>query len=1307
MEFRVFCALLIISNSVKIIFSATCDFDSKFGTDSKWKFCRCAKTSPISVAILCRYQQWPMIPELPAPVAGPVSPANGLFQIDNQRLLDATGYFYIDALNIVDGNLVYIHEEAFKNQPHLHKLDFSRNKIEKINANAFKGLEMKLTHLILNANLLNAFPQKSTSFLQQLQYLNLMHNAIDKLDESVFQYFKDSRLSNLKFLHLDHNLIDELPEGTFSPLNLKLLTLSNNRIRKNNFLDLIPFEALRYSTSTLETLDFEGNNLTEFHSEPDIKFHKNLTLNLAHNRISILDLDSLTSFPYLKKLILAHNQLSFVRDLSFRQIRFLEILDISNNKLSHLSAITFSTIFSSLKELYLHDNNLHILPPCLKLLTNLEILNLKSNKLLNAEESNFENFKFSLKELHISFNLLTKVPDEILRGNSNLKHLDLSKNEIRLLSEFDAEKLLNLNLAGNNLKFLRDKRVFASAPNLAYMDLSYNRIQDLAEDIFEFSTNLESLFLQHNKLEIFPVAAFRHLSKLRHLIMDNNFIIALPVEAFNSMKNLEHLSLKNNRIHAILAETFPPRSLKSLKSVKLSFNSISFLAPKTFADLPTLKSIELQANDLESLATYSFSNLSNLIKLDLSMNKINRTFQLTFFDLPKLQYLSLSSNFLNKIESGTFSDVSNLEILDLSRNHFIKFESQYLYGLKRLKKLNLAGNYITNVELNDFKSHLIDLDLSSNLLQQVDEKTFAEFYQLVKLNLAENSLMDVHNKAFLSDHRLSDVNLSRNELTFVRKMTFSGQKMLNNLDLSGNFLRKIDPIAFGQDNLHNLYLNSNKFQHVPQQALELVKGSLCSLDLSDNQIPFLESKYFDGLKNLTVLKLSSNIIQRIEEASFKGLSNLKVLCLDHNPVTDWHPNAFKDISSHIELVNLASTGIASLPVLGHRSIKYLNLSHNTLYDLDEHSMLQFPKLESLDVSVNRLSALRQSIFDALPYLKILNVSRNPVSTIDPSCFRNLHKLEVLDMHDLANLIRFDYRSFSVLRSLKELFFYGYPELEDEYNITVLLNDLPPLQVLHMEIRDHSLRNQLSNVDTRFLRYLHIGGNQYLAKVESDAFENLRGYSMLISVKNTGLKYFEKKTLQNLNHVSNLELDLSRNRLKTIELFDFYPPPLLNSRGTILIDIWLDGNMLICDCRLSWIAKWLDYVDKNSISEEARNRRIRRWNKTLCAAPENFYNLPVTRVDFETLGCSASDRCTTLIAHGIKDLAFLVWEVCQYLFRSTIKLLHAQADPSQDPSFILAFSGGTERDGMQSTQRSPAKGKFLFHSVVLERFLVDI
>lgn len=281
----------------------------------------------------------------------------------------------------------------------------------------------------------------------------------------------------------------------------------------NNGFDRVPFECLAF-LKNLEQLDFSGNNISEVIPYPQLKFDREMTLDLSNNRISNLRDGAFGNFRRLKRLDLSYNELTTVKAAAVAEVEELETLKLSFNKITSLDTHFFQKLSGSVKKLELEENRLPAVPMALYYLHKLEHLNLKSNKITTLESQLFSNFKPHLKELLLSFNYLERVPTETLEEMHQLIHLDLSRNKIKQLHKLAFGKfnvagnnLVKLNLAGNLLTHLEEAEAFIYMSGVAYLDLSYNQIEWVSQNVFHLLSGLETLFLQNNKLRHIPIGA--------------------------------------------------------------------------------------------------------------------------------------------------------------------------------------------------------------------------------------------------------------------------------------------------------------------------------------------------------------------------------------------------------------------------------------------------------------------------------------------------------------------------------------------------------------------------------------------------------------------------------------------------------------------------------------------------------------------------------------------------------------------------------------------------------------------------------
>ncbi|ELK28521.1 Cubilin [Myotis davidii] len=168
-----------------------------------------------------------------------------------------------------------------------------------------------------------------------------------------------------------------------------------------------------FSLSHITQLVLSHNKLTTVPA--NIAELKNLeVLNFFNNQIEELP-TQISSLQKLKHLNLGMNRLNTL-PRGFGSLPALEVLDLTYNNLNENSLPGNFFYLTTLRALYLSDNDFEILPPDIGKLTKLQILSLRDNDLISLPKEIGE--LTQLKELHIQGNRLTVLPPEL--GNLDL-----------------------------------------------------------------------------------------------------------------------------------------------------------------------------------------------------------------------------------------------------------------------------------------------------------------------------------------------------------------------------------------------------------------------------------------------------------------------------------------------------------------------------------------------------------------------------------------------------------------------------------------------------------------------------------------------------------------------------------------------------------------------------------------------------------------------------------------------------------------------------------------------------------------------
>ena len=165
------------------------------------------------------------------------------------------------------------------------------------------------------------------------------------------------------------------------------------------------------------------------------------------------------------------------------------------------------------------------LDPTIWTLTQLNFLEISSCSLLEHLSDDIGKLKH-LSTLTLTANNLLQVPNQ-LKNLENLRHLNLSYNQLKTLPDdlfLNLNHLETLNLANNNLEEL-PKFSEENNSKLAIINLSHNQLQSLPD--FPQLENLSQIDLSSNQFQVFPDTLL-HLNSLKVIIIDSNQLNEIP-----------------------------------------------------------------------------------------------------------------------------------------------------------------------------------------------------------------------------------------------------------------------------------------------------------------------------------------------------------------------------------------------------------------------------------------------------------------------------------------------------------------------------------------------------------------------------------------------------------------------------------------------------------------------------------------------------------------------------------------------------------------------------------------------------------
>lgn len=320
------------------------------------------------------------------------------------------------------------------------------------------------------------------------------------------------------------------------------------------------------------------------------------------------------------------------------------------------------------RHINLHDNKISDVHYALNIYSSLELLDLSENKLQSLGSLNF-------------------------RSQMKLKHLNLSTNQVHVLTK---ESLKGLHA-------------------LTELDLSFNRLEELAENTFRDLQSLEVLRLRGNQIVHMSEELFKPVKLLRELYLDDNQLLRMPGHAIVEGLNLQWLSLSENLIESIEEDDVP--FLPVLRVLLLNGNVVNDIHPGALSSLTSLEHLDLSDNNFTFVPTASLAKLSNLTKLQFSGNFIKAIPPVAFRGLFQLRFLHLDRlEILRQIDSRAFVDNINVERVWLDDNIGINnIPTRMFHGNPRVTHISIKNNQLVTLEASHFPlDQLIRLELSGN-----------------------------------------------------------------------------------------------------------------------------------------------------------------------------------------------------------------------------------------------------------------------------------------------------------------------------------------------------------------------------------------------------------------------------------------------------------------------------------------------------------------------------------------------------------------------------------------------------------------
>ncbi|XP_071137362.1 toll-like receptor 4 [Mytilus edulis] len=530
------------------------------------------------------------------------------------------------------------------------------------------------------------------------------------------------------------------------------------------------------------------------------------------------------------------------------------------------------------------------------------------------------------------------------------------------------------------------------------LDLSYNNIHDIPENIFQNSSSLIILDLSNNVIDILRNGSFNGLNSLRHLNLRSNLLVykttTFQDACFLQLKSLQELNIENNVGFYSAGQIFPKLSdLINLESLTM--------------DGVDDKHLSVQLRNLTNLTSLKISNLSGICVIkSLETN--------AFINVPNLKRIEILKCQIKEIRNGTFRHLSKLQYVDFSYNTKLCFHGVLglIYDLQftssKVLKLNKIHetfhmNTVVPVKFGEYlrNTSLVELHVDSNRIQEVDIGVLPNFppsldnisaadndfsfgnylYETLAMNI---SILNVSN--LFSTHDISSGHINKRQVSPAFQRTS---------EFVQNYIDTVLNRGYGV-NVHIPFPKNVKYFYIKRSLIRftiprctLLSNSLVHFDGSENLVTAWIGPIYN-IKTLKYLDLSSNFCSNISDFFFQDGIGIETLVVNDNLLGFIIPFDEKgyilSALTRLTKLNLAQNRIATIPRSFFRqqvALKTLDLSDNYLSDIS-FDIDHMNKLTKIDLSTNHISSLGMNAMKDLDDLNrknnlTLDLSNNPLA----------------------------------------------------------------------------------------------------------------------------------------------------------------------------------------------------------------------------------------------------------------------------------------------------------------------------------------
>lgn len=168
--------------------------------------------------------------------------------------------------------------------------------------------------------------------------------------------------------------------------------------------------------------------------------------------------------------------------------------------------------------------------------------------------------------------------------------------------------------------------------------------------------------------------------------------------------------------------------------------------------------------------------------------------------------------------------------------------------------------------------------------------------------------------------------------------------------------------------------------------------------LSNRKLFILPPNLGSIVTNITELSATNVGLIAVNKNALEGMSQLKFLNLSHNEITDIESESFLSLFE-LRKLDLSNNGIASLikAFKGLKELEYLNLSHNKLTFLPADTFDVLLNLKIMNLNYNQIRELTGETFTDINVIEEFYLMGNQIEIINPINIRYFELSKIIDL----------------------------------------------------------------------------------------------------------------------------------------------------------------------------------------------------------------------------------------------------------------------------------------------------------------------